>query len=86
MIFGRYLSPFPGNASGLARRKFTDKMFFMINPLKPSNTRRLGQANSVAASRINRPIGRLRGQDFSASLKSIRVKRALVRVGNVSKV
>jgi len=32
IIFGRYLSPFPGCALGLARRKFTDKRFFMINP------------------------------------------------------
>ena len=32
MIFGRYLSPFPGCILGLASRKLTDNIFFMINP------------------------------------------------------
>jgi hypothetical protein len=46
----------------------------------------IGHASIVAASRINCPIGNLRGQAFSASLKSSCIKSDFVRVGNVPNV
>jgi hypothetical protein len=45
-----------------------------------------GQVNRFFASFIKRPMGKFRGHDCSASLKSNWVKSARVRAGNVLKV
>ena len=45
----------------------------------------IDQANSCAASRINRPMGKFRGHDRSAALKSNRANSAPVCAGSVSK-
>ena len=76
-----------GIPGGVREAKF-NRALYCGSTARPEHQKpvRPDQANRVAASRIKRAIGKLRGHDFSAALKSSCVKSTLVPLGSDLKV